>query len=262
MVAVAALDRCTTSYSESDPPFKVAPGTTLFCDFDGPIIDVSDRYYATYQLALAKVAASLKTRYPFQNLPITISPLAKSQFWVMKQNRTPDPEIAIRSGLRGDLIDAFLHEVHELVNQTELLDADQVQPGVRWALTLIRNAGVRLVLVTLRDREQAMQVLYQNHLIHFFNEIYGTYDLHIAYENPTELKARLLTEVVVAQQAMGQIPACMVGDTEADILAGQAVGIPTVALTCGIRSQTYLEQLSPTVIYGDLLSAAQHLLVR
>ena len=30
---------------------------TVFCDFDGPIVDVSDRYYSTYHLALTDTAA-------------------------------------------------------------------------------------------------------------------------------------------------------------------------------------------------------------
>jgi len=51
----------------------------------------------------------------------------------------------------------------------------------------------------------------------------------------------------------------MVGDTEADILAGQATDIPTIALTCGIRSQTYLKNFEPTRIHSDLLSAAHYL---
>jgi phosphoglycolate phosphatase-like HAD superfamily hydrolase len=52
----------------------------------------------------------------------------------------------------------------------------------------------------------------------------------------------------------------MIGDTEADILAGQATGVPTIALTCGIRSRRYLQQFDPTLIHTDLLSA-MHTLV-
>lgn len=244
---------------ERELPFKIAAGTTLFCDFDGPIIDVSDRYYATYQLALNSVAELLQQSCHL-NSKQRITPLTKSQFWVMKQNRTPDVEIALRSGLQGEFIPPFVSQVHQWVNQPDLLITDHIQPGVRYGLTLFRKAGVRVVLVTLRDRLQAIQVLLQNHLLHYFNEVYGTQDISNAYTNSTDLKIRLLSEVILGQRGEGHIPCGIVGDTEADILAGQAVGIPTVALTCGIRSQFYLEQLEPTVIFGDLLSAAQSLL--
>jgi phosphoglycolate phosphatase-like HAD superfamily hydrolase len=54
--------------------------------------------------------------------------------------------------------------------------------------------------------------------------------------------------------------AWMVGDTEADVLAGQQLGIPTIALTCGIRSRSYLQRLEPTRIHADLLSATRYLM--
>ncbi len=40
----------------------------------------------------------------------------------------------------------------------------------------------------------------------------------------------------------------MVGDTEADILAGKTMGILTIELTCGIMSHCQLSQLEPTAI--------------
>ena len=54
--------------------------------------------------------------------------------------------------------------------------------------------------------------------------------------------------------------AWMIGDTEADVLAGQSLGVPTIALTCGIRSRSYLQQLEPTRIHTDLLSATRYLM--
>ena len=54
----------------------------------------------------------------------------------------------------------------------------------------------------------------------------------------------------------------MVGDTEADIIAGQRLSLRTIALTCGVRSNAYLEKLQPTQIHPNLLSAVQRLLGR
>jgi phosphoglycolate phosphatase len=52
----------------------------------------------------------------------------------------------------------------------------------------------------------------------------------------------------------------IIGDTEADVLAGQALGLSTVAVTCGIRSHSYLKRLEPTTIQPDLQTATQYLL--
>ncbi|MBE9180773.1 HAD family hydrolase [Oculatella sp. LEGE 06141] len=265
--------------ANSDPlqtrPFTTGLATTadvtVFCDFDGPIVDVSDRYYSTYQLALAELQAS----YRAKGVELPVHLLSKVQFWQMKQDRVPDLEIAMRSGLRYEQVDLFLHHVSQIVNQPELLSHDRLQPAVEWALSLLHTQGIRLVLVTLRCQAQATQMLKEYGLDHLFLDVIGTEDQHAAYRNYAEQKAELLAEAIARRKihhsntsqsycnepSMERSPgAWMVGDTEADILAGQAVGIPTIGLTCGIRSRSYLERFSPDHIHSDLLSAVHYLI--
>jgi phosphoglycolate phosphatase len=229
---------------------------TIFCDLDGPLIDVSDRYYQTYRLGLART----HTLYQSRGTILPIQALSKSQFWQMKQDRTPDIEIAMRSGLQAEEIDFFLTEVRQLVNQPILLEKDQLQPGVRWSLAILYACGYRLAVVTLRRQAQAVELLRKHELAHFFTAIYGTQDDLTAYHNYTESKTQLLTQVLVDYPLNPGERAWMIGDTEADVLAGQALGVATIALTCGIRSLPYLHGLRPTLIYNDLLSASQYLL--
>jgi phosphoglycolate phosphatase len=242
--------------------FESMAGMTIFCDFDGPIVDVSERYYSTYCLGLAEVQAA----YSQQGIQLPIHLLSKEQFWQMKQDRVPDLEIAMRSGLQQAQVELFLQRVSEIVNQPALLYQDQLQPGVRWALSLLHAQGARLVLVTLRCQEQAVQILRTYGLEHLFSEIRGTQDHHAAYRNYAEQKAQLLADLLAESAWQGRQlsqrspQAWMIGDTEADILAGQAVNLPTIALTCGIRSRTYLERFAPTRIHSDLLSAAHYLI--
>lgn len=255
-----------TTASDSQPPQRSrcrqtslgAPRMTVFCDFDGPIVDVSDRYYSTYQLALADTQAY------YQDLGVNLltQKLSKQQFWQMKQERVPDIEIAMRSGLQTEQIEVFLNQVSETVNQPFLLQKDKLQPGVNWALALLHSQGVRLVLVTLRYQQEATDILRYYGLARLFSGIYGTQDRHTAYQNYAEVKTELLKKAI-AEQSYPSCPsesAWMVGDTEADILAGQALEIPTVALTCGIRSCSRLKKFQPTQIHNDLLCAAHYLL--
>lgn len=231
---------------------------TVFCDFDGPIVDVSSRYYSTYELALADTFAIYKE--DGETLPIQM--LTKQQFWQMKQDRVPDIEIAMRSGLQGEQIDVFLERVVKIVNHPALLAKDKMQPGVNWAIALMHSKDVRLVLVTLRCQSQATQILQNYGLARLFSGIYGTADKNAAYKNYAEVKTQLLEKAIAEQQEQGKplSSAWMVGDTEADITAGKAMGIPTIALTCGIRSSLYLKQFQPTRIACDLLSVAHYLL--
>jgi phosphoglycolate phosphatase len=230
---------------------------TIFCDFDGPIVDVSDRYYQTYQLALADITGSCKASG--YRSPIRL--LTKAQFWQMKQERVPDVEIALRSGLHHEQIEGFLKRVHQIVNQPVLLNQDRLQPGVKWALSLLHAQGATLVLVTLRCQNQAIQILQSYGLLNLFSAVRGVQDHQAAYGNSSEQKTQLLANVLeeAAYRHVQPKSAWMIGDTEADILAGQTAGLPTVALTCGIRSQTYLEQFQPSRIHQDLLSAAHYL---
>lgn len=232
-------------------------GLTIFCDFDGPIVDVSERYYTTYRLALD----TLKVSYEAQGRSLTIHPMSRSQFWSLKRHRFPDVEIAARSGLRDPQIEPFLNQVKHLVNQTQLLHLDRMQSGADWALNLLHSRGARLILVTLRCRQQATQLLRDYGLLHLFADIYGSNDQNVAYLNVAEWKANLLRAAWHEHLCRYGRPlqSWMVGDTEADILAGQSVGIPTVALTCGIRSQSYLAKFNPTCMYNDLLTTAHSL---
>lgn len=258
MISVAASDVQPPQLYKRQITIPRAQPLTVFCDFDGPIVDVSKRYYTTYQLGLAETQAL----YQSQGVTLPIQPLSKQQFWYMKQNRVPDVEIAMRSGLQEAQIDFFLGRVVEIVNQPNLLQQDKIQPGVSWALALLHSQGVRLVLVTLRCQLQAAQILRNYGLTRLFSGIYGTSDRHAAYQNQATLKQQLLEKAIAEQSPFPGRPisAWMVGDTEADLLAGQANSIPTIALTCGIRSHFYLQQFQPTRIHSDLLSAAHYLL--
>jgi len=246
---------------------RFSQSVTVFCDFDGPIVDVSDRYYSTYKLGLFEIQASYQKQAT--SLPLHI--LSKKQFWQMKQERTPDQEIALRSGLRGKQIEQFLECVQQLVNRADLLHQDQLQPGVKQSLLQLHNQGIPLILVTLRRQIQAVQMLRQFGIAHLFTQVYGASDDTAAYLNQAEHKTQLLSNAMTeaglqpksyshSQLELAHSSAWMIGDTEADILAGQAMNIPTIALTCGIRSQAYLQTFRPTQFHTDLASAARYLL--
>ena len=233
---------------------------TIFCDFDGPIVDVSDRYYKTYLTGLQEI----QIQHFSEGRSPAIQPMTKKQFWSMKQHRVPDVEIALRSGLQGKEIDIFLARVKQLVNQSQLLHYDRLQPGIDWALNLFHTSGVKLILVTLRCQEQATQFLHEHGLLSFFTQVYGTCDENAAYLNAVDSKVSLLQKAWHEHlcQYGHPIQSWMVGDTEADICAGQAVGIPTVAVTSGVRSKAYLKKFSPNYIYDTLFAAAHGLMGR
>lgn len=237
---------------------RLPPGSTLFCDFDGPIADVSDRYYYTYCLALKTTQAA----YARQHIALPVRRLTKAQFWYMKQNRVPDTTIADWSGLSGEVVDCFLSHVADLVNQPTLLHQDQLQPGARAALTRLRDQGVRIVIVTLRQAAQVLDFLHHYDLATMISQIYGAERAETAYANRTEHKITQLRSAIADQTRLGfdVSHSWMVGDTEADVCAGQAFELPTLALTCGIRSSLYLKDFAPTGVHRNLQAAVDYLI--
>jgi phosphoglycolate phosphatase len=239
--------------SVADTSVRLLPGSTLFCDFDGPIADVSDRYYHTYCLALKLTQAD----YARQHVALPIRRLTKAQFWYMKQNRVLDTTIADWSGLSGKQVDDFLANVLTLVTQPALLHQDELQPGAYTALVRLRECGVQIVIVTLRQSSQVLDFLHQYDLATMISQIYGADNAETAYANRTEHKIAQLREAIVDQTRLGfdTSRSWMVGDTEADVCAGQAFSLPTIALTCGIRSSHYLKGFLPTDVCRDLNAA-------
>ena len=69
----------------------------IITDFDGPIVDLSERYYHVYQLCLDRV------KHPNQSLQI----LTKDQFWALKRAQIPERQIGIESGLTKTQAEVF-----------------------------------------------------------------------------------------------------------------------------------------------------------
>lgn len=233
-------------------------GCVLFCDFDGPIADVSDRYYHTYESALATTQAA----HAVLGNPRPIRKLTKTQFWWMKQNRVPDTAIADRSGLSAEGTDYFLKCVDELVNRPTLLHQDRLQPGAKTALIALKKAGVQVAIVTLRHAAQVQDFLRQHGLTPLIQHVYGASESTAAYPNRVEHKVMQLRGAIADQHRQGRCTAAswMIGDTEADVCAGQALGLPTVAVTCGIRSSSYLKRFEPTHTHRNLYAATEFLM--
>lgn len=236
-------------------PNSLASSLIICCDLDGPLIDVSDRYYRTYCLGLTHTRSAFQA----EGINLDLHLLSKPQFWHLKRERTADTEIALRSGLQLEQVSFFLSRVQHLVNQPTLLQDDLLQPGVRRSLALLQSWGAKLIAVTLRQQTEAEQVLKFHGLDQFFSRIRGSDNCHAAYQNYAEHKQQLLADVLTADQVCSE-RTWMIGDTEADVLSGQAIGLSTIALTCGIRSHNYLTRLQPTRIHQTLLCATHDLL--
>ncbi|MEH2181919.1 HAD family hydrolase [Nostoc sp.] len=216
----------------------------LITDFDGPIIDVSERYYHVYQFCLDK------TRRPNQ----VVQELPKAEFWQFKRLRVPEKQIALNSGLDEAQAQEFAQLRRQTVHTEPYFHYDTLAPGAVDALLKIQQAGIDLAVMTMR-RFRELDYAFQKHdLGRFFpenrcfcltNDYVKTRDI----EDKPLLMARALKELPPSADTW------MVGDTEADITAAKNYGIKVMAVESGIRDRTQLELYHPDLIVKDFSAA-------
>lgn len=219
----------------------------LFTDFDGPIMDVSERYYQVYLHCLSKV------KRPDQDA-VT---LTKAEFWSLKRSQISEPEIAQKSGLT--LINQpqdFARLRRENINAKHFFAYDQIYPLAIAALETAQKAGLELAVVTMRREWELLPVLAKYNLERFFapDHIFCLKDNYIKTKDILD-KPKLMNAAI--DRLLPVDNQWMVGDTEADLVSGHAHQIPTIGVLSGIRSREALEKYQPQAIAQDLQEAVE-----
>ncbi len=221
----------------------------LITDFDGPIIDVSERYYRVYQFCLEK------TRRPEQ----TVNELPKAEFWELKRKRVPEKQIALNSGLDEAQAQEFAQLRRQTVHTQPYFEYDTLAPGAVDALLKIQQAGIDLAVMTMRRVKELDYALKKYDLARFFPEN-RCYCLSNDYVKTRDIEDKPLLMAKAIEELPAAADTWMVGDTEADITAAKKHDIKAIAVECGIRDRTQLELYHPDLIVKDL-SAAVNLIL-
>ena len=216
----------------------------LITDFDGPIIDVSERYYRVYQFCLER------TRRPDQS----VIELDKAVFWQLKRACVPETEVGILSGLDELQAKEFARLRRQTVHTQPYFGDDCLAPGAVAALEKVQQAGVDLAVMTMRRVRELEYAFERFHLGRFFpkNRCYCLTDDYVKTRDADDkplLMEKALSELSPATHTW------MVGDTEADIIAAKNHGVKVMAVLCGIRDRTQLELYQPDLIVQDLSAA-------
>lgn len=226
--------------------------TLLITDFDGPIMDLSPRYYQVYQICLEK------TKHPNQK----VRQLSKEEFWELKRSRTPETEIAKRSGLDELQAIAFAQLRSEIAHDLRYLGYDTLAPGAVEALEKVqRHPEVDLAVMTMRRHKELEFALERYNLRRFFPPhrcycISNDYPKKSDVEDKPLLMERALKEFPTDQQVW------MIGDTEADIVSAQTHSLKSIAVLSGIRDRASIESFQPDFIVNTLSEAVDLALER
>jgi phosphoglycolate phosphatase-like HAD superfamily hydrolase len=221
----------------------------IITDFDGPVMDVSERYYQVYKFCLQKI------QRPEQN----VSELCKNEFWKLKRDRTPETKIAITSGLDPQQAEEFSQLRKKTVHTQPYFEYDVLAVGAVDVLLKIQQAGIDLAVMTMRRVRELDFALERCDLGKFFPEN-RRYCLGNDYVKTRDIEDKPL----LMQRALKELPPAtdtwMVGDTEADIAAAKTHGIKVIAVECGIRDRAQLEVYYPDFIVPNFKAAVNLIL--
>jgi phosphoglycolate phosphatase-like HAD superfamily hydrolase len=222
----------------------------IITDFDGPIMDLSDRYYHVYQLCLDRV------QQPAQLLKV----LSKAEFWACKRAQIPDRQIGLDSGLTAVQADEFQQLRNYHAHRLEYLHLDRVVPGAISALERIQATGIELIVMTLRRTRELEPAFSQYDLARFFLP-----DCRYCLTNDYVKQGDILDKTQLMTQALRELEpepdTWMIGDTETDIIAAQKHQIRSIGVLSGIRNRDRLAIHQPDLIVTDLAEAVDSLLL-
>lgn len=216
----------------------------LITDFDGPIMDISDRYYYVYQYCLETVKTPDRA----------IHQLTKSEFWQLKRSRVPEWKIGLISGLDENQAQQFARLRHQTVHQIPYLVYDRPHPGAIATLEKLQQQGVDLVVMTMR-RTCELEAAFQQYDLGRFFPPDRCYCISDDYLKTEDVKDKPLLMAKALQELPPASDIWIVGDTEADIVAAQTHQIKVIAVLSGIRDRTQLELYQPNYIVNNLKEA-------
>lgn len=213
----------------------------VITDFDGPIVDISERYYQVYCYCLEQ------TQLPHQS----IRQLTKSEFWELKRAKIPEREIGQRSGLEIAQAEEFSQLRRQTVHQLSYMIYDRPVPGAISTLEKIQKLGFDLAVMTMRRTRELEMAFNQYDLWRFFPPE-RRYCLSDDYIKTADVKDKPLLMERALQELPPATKVWMVGDTEADIIAAKTHGIPVIGVLSGIRNREQLEHYQPDFIANNL----------
>jgi phosphoglycolate phosphatase-like HAD superfamily hydrolase len=218
----------------------------IITDFDGPIMDISDRYYHVYKICLETV------KYHQQS----VFQLPKEKFWELKRAKIKEKDIGIISGLDEQQALKFAQKRQEIVHNLSYLIYDKTVPGAIATLENWQKKGIDLVVMTMRLSKELKFALKQENLTHFFPEN-KRYCLANDYIKIADIQDKPILMGKALQQLEPVEETWVIGDTEADIIAAKTHKIKVIAILSGIRDRTQLEKYEPDHIVQDLTEAAE-----
>jgi pyrophosphatase PpaX len=128
--------------------------------------------------------------------------------------------------------------------RSEFKDMIEEIPKAKMTLELLREKGIKIGIVTTKDRESAEETI---------RNFRFPFDLLLTAEDTERTRPDpepLLKAIELVDSTPPQTFYC--GDTPQDIIQGRRAGVKTIGLTTGLHSKVELEKEKPDFIFDNI----------
>jgi len=196
---------------------------TLIFDWDGTLADSIDNIVIAMQRAAVDVGLTVRTPREVRDIIGLALPDAVAVLYPDLQ----DPLLARR------VIEAYTDNYLALEQQPSVLFE-----GVHAALEVLRGEGFHLAVATGKTRRGLDRMLATHDLENYFDVT------RCADETAGKPDPRMIAEIL-RELEVAAADACMVGDSEFDIIMGHNAGVRPVAVTYGAMTEQQLLRCKP-----------------
>lgn len=206
---------------------------TIFFDLDGPILDVSERYFRVHRDIVEQLGGER---------------IDKRKYWHLKRDRQSLSALLDWTEITKSEETYRAQWLHK-IELMKYLQYDTVIHGSKEQLKSLRQRHT-LILVTLRQHRDHLDIQLKRFLIRsLFTSVLSA--------SPTAADGWETKQRLIAESGFFTRDALVVGDTEVDIRAGRELGLMTVAVQNGIRNRERLAEEHPDFIIEDINALPQ-----
>lgn len=203
----------------------MSEGAALFVDLDGTLIDVFDRYHRLHVDLVDEVGGT--------------PPIERTAYLDAKRAGESEASIVDPCFSAPEMAQAYLARRKAQIEVPQYLEYDRPYP---WTLETLRRLreryGVHLVSARRSRRNLDVQL--------------GELGLDQLLDSVTTAPGGEKGSAIRAHSAFHPRRATIVGDTELDVATGRVLGIPAIAVTCGLRDERYLRKAGASRVIANV----------
>ncbi len=201
----------------------------IYFDLDGPIIDVSRRYFFVHKSICHEL--EVETNLLFR------------PYWEKKRTKTPLHDI-LGVEEHDILADKYIKKWFQRIEERDALRHDEIFPYVYGVLEHLKRR-YSLILVTLRRN--------RNNVLKEIDDLdIGKYFKKILVVKHDQKSPEILKYETIVSSSNSRGRCIFVGDTEVDMKAAKLLGMTSVGVLSGIRDEIFMKRLNPDYILGDI----------